>query len=78
MGTSQEQIAFPTLSAEQIAQLQTYGEVRATQAGEVLFQEGDLNYHFIVILKGEVAIVARVEDATRPIAVHGPGRFWAS
>lgn len=75
MGTSQEQIAFPTLSAEQIAQLQTYGEVQETQPGGVLFQEGDLDYHFVVILKGEVAVVARREDVTSPIAVHGPGRF---
>jgi len=75
MGTSQEQVAFPTLTPEQIGRLRPYGVVQTTRPGDVLFQEGDPDYHFIVILEGEVAIVARPEDAVKPIAVHGPGRF---
>lgn len=70
-----EQTAFPTLSTDQISQLQAFGEVRVTRAGDVLFREGDPNYHFIVILGGEVAIVARPEAAADAVAVHGPGRF---
>lgn len=70
-----QEVAFPTLTAEQVSQLRAYGDVKATQPGDVLFQEGDPNYHFIVILAGEVAIVARPEDVAEPIAVHGPGSF---
>ena len=73
--TVRQEVAFPTLTAEQLSQLQAYGDVKATQRGDVLFQEGDPNYHFIVILAGEVAIMAQPEDAADPIAVHGPGRF---
>lgn len=76
VNTREEQVAFPTLNATQLEQLESYGDVWETQPGEVLFQEGDPDYHFIVILEGEVAIVARPEDAlATPIAVHGPGRF---
>ncbi len=75
LNPNSEQTAFPTLSTNELSRLQAFGEVRATRPGEVLFQEGDPNYHFIVILAGEVAIVARPEDAANPVAVHGPGRF---
>lgn len=75
LNPNSEQTAFPTLSTDQLSRLQAFGEVRATRPGEVLFQEGDPNYNFIVILEGEVAIVARPEDAANPVAVHGPGRF---
>lgn len=44
--------AFPTLSETQISFLKDYGVVRETKAGQVLFQEGDTSYDFIVILEG--------------------------
>lgn len=49
--------AFPTLSETQISFLKDYGMVRQTKAGQVLFQEGDTSYDFIVILEGDVEIV---------------------
>ena len=49
--------AFPTLTDDQIAFLKRYGEVRKTQAGQLLFGEGDRSYDFIVILEGEAEIV---------------------
>jgi thioredoxin reductase (NADPH) len=68
--------AFPRLSEDQIGELERYGERRRTQAGEVLFREGDQSYDFIVVLEGLVAVMDSYggEDE-RLIAVHGPGRF---
>jgi thioredoxin reductase (NADPH) len=75
MGAINEQIAFPTLSTEQINRLRSYGEVQTTQAGQILFQEGDLAYDFFVVLKGQVEILENSEGQPRSLAVHGPGRF---
>jgi thioredoxin reductase (NADPH) len=67
--------AFPTLADDQIAFLKRYGEVRETEAGEVLFKEGDRTYDFIVILDGEAEIVENFAGEARTIAVHGARRF---
>jgi thioredoxin reductase (NADPH) len=68
--------AFPRLSSEKISRLAARGERRATQAGEVLFREGDEHYDFFVVLEGKVAIVHGQGDSDQQlIAVHGPRRF---
>lgn len=68
-------VAFPTLTDDQIEYLKRYGEVRETEAEQVLFSEGDRSYDFIVILEGEVEIAENFEGKRRTIAVHGAGRF---
>jgi thioredoxin reductase (NADPH) len=68
--------AYPRLDPEQIERLQTLGVRRDTQAGDVLYREGDTDCEFIVILEGRVAIVeAYGTDGERVIGVHGPRRF---
>jgi thioredoxin reductase (NADPH) len=68
-------VAFPTLTDDQISFLRRYGSVRKTEAGEILFSEGDRSYDFIVILEGEVEIAEHFGGESRTIAVHGPRRF---
>jgi thioredoxin reductase (NADPH) len=51
------------------------GERRRTEAGEILFREGDEHYDFSVILEGKVEVVSGYGGDERRIAVHGPGRF---
>ncbi len=64
--------ASPILSDTQLATLREHGEERTAQAGETLFQVGDLRYPFIAILEGEVAI----QDASgREIVRHGASGF---
>jgi thioredoxin reductase (NADPH) len=65
------------LTAEQIAVLRRDGEVRQTAVGEVLFNEGDLGYDFIVILSGRVAIVDHQAGVERELATGGAGEFVA-
>jgi thioredoxin reductase (NADPH) len=67
--------AFPRLRGEQIEMLARDGKRRPTEAGEVLFEEGDERYDFFVVLAGKVAVVSGHGHDERLIAVHGPGRF---
>jgi thioredoxin reductase (NADPH) len=67
--------AYPRLSEGQLEALENGGERRRTEAGEVLFREGDRDYDFHVVLEGKVAIVTGYPHDEQPIAVHGPGRF---
>jgi thioredoxin reductase (NADPH) len=67
--------AFPRLTDEQIAALETVGERRRVQPGDVLYREGDGNCDFFVILDGKVAIVEESSTGDRLIGVHGPRRF---
>jgi thioredoxin reductase (NADPH) len=68
--------AFPRLTGDQIGRLQTQGERRSTQAGEVLIREGQARYDFYVVLEGKVAVLDGYgEHDERLIAVHGARRF---
>jgi thioredoxin reductase (NADPH) len=68
--------AFPRLSAAQIRALESQGERRRIERGDVLFREGDPQHDFFVILEGLVAIVEGYGSGReRTIAVHGKGRF---
>ena len=67
--------AFPRLDDDHLRRLEPLGRRRRTEAGEVLFREGDQDYAFFVILEGAVAIVAHQGTEERLFAVHGPRRF---
>ena len=68
--------AYPRLSVDQIATLESGGAHRTVDAGELLVREGERAENFFVILAGKVA-VSTADDAgnRRVIRVHGPGRF---
>src|SRR5262245_22787720 len=67
----------PPLDGEQLALLRRFGQEQSTQAGQVLFREGDRAYDFIVVLSGTVAVVDHDAGAMRELATLGPGRFVA-
>ena len=70
-----KQRAFPKLSDDQIAQLRPYGEVRRTQADDVLFEVGDREYPLVVVLSGSTEIIDRSERINRLVNTGGPGDF---
>jgi thioredoxin reductase (NADPH) len=72
---SDRQIAFPVLSPQDIATLTRRGTLRDVRAGEVLFAEGDTNYHFFVVLEGEIEIVEHSRGRPHTVVVHQPGEF---
>ncbi|QDQ95170.1 cyclic nucleotide-binding domain-containing protein [Rhodococcus sp. WB9] len=69
--------AFPRLTDDQVATLETGGTRRSVHAGEVLIREGAPSHDFFVILSGKVAVIDEGDgDGERRILrVHGPGRF---
>lgn len=74
MATDQE-LAFPRLSARQIADLRSRGTVRDVSVGDVLFADGDRDFGFFVVLSGAVEIVELSSGSPRVVAVHESGEF---
>jgi thioredoxin reductase (NADPH) len=66
---------FPTLTPAQIDRIAAVGRRRSVRAGEVLFELGDQNTRFFVVLEGGIEIVRPVDQREHPIVVHGPGQF---
>lgn len=67
---------FPTLDAEQIERLSHCGRARPTTVGEIVFEQGDPNPKFFIVLAGELEIVQPGPGgAELPIVIHGPGQF---
>jgi thioredoxin reductase (NADPH) len=69
-----EQQAFPVLKTRQIAHLRSFGTVKNTHAGEVLFDIADANYGLVVVLDGETEVVDRA-NADHVLRTSGPGEF---
>lgn len=70
-----EQALFPELPDEVLEELPRYGEVVEFQDGDVLFQEGDVDYPFYAVLDGAIRIVKRFGQETRTLATHDRGHF---
>jgi thioredoxin reductase (NADPH) len=67
--------AFPVLTAAQIDRILPIGKVRQAQRGEILFEPGDTNVPFFVLLSGGMEIVQPDLTGERPIATHARGEF---
>jgi thioredoxin reductase (NADPH) len=66
---------FPILTPAQIGRVRPHGTVRRVEAGEILFEPGDSNVPFFILLSGRMEIVQPGINGERPIATHGPGQF---
>jgi thioredoxin reductase (NADPH) len=69
-----EQI-FPTLTAAQISRIAQHGHTRPMQRGEVIYEQGNRNVPFFVVVSGEVEIVRPSGDVETLIVAYGPGQF---
>jgi thioredoxin reductase (NADPH) len=67
--------AFPILTASQISRVRSVGKLRHVKAGEILFEPGDMNVPFFVLLSGRMEIVQPDLTGERPITKHSPGGF---
>ncbi len=67
-----EKDTFPTLTAAQIERLAPLGRERPFAAGEILFEAGGTNRPLMVVLEGEIEILA---DRDTLVTVHYPGNF---
>lgn len=64
---------FPKLSSGQISRLERVALERRLADGEMLWQDGESNIPFFVVLEGAIAIVAGAGDSE--VVVHEPGGF---
>jgi thioredoxin reductase (NADPH) len=70
-----DNVAWPVLSAAELADMASFGSERSTVAGELLFAAGEASYDLFVVLEGEAEVLrpGGAEDAL--IAGFGPGGF---
>ncbi len=73
--TELERRAFPRLTDEQIALLLPFGEVRDTEAGDVLFEVGDRDYPMVVVLSGHTEVLDRSERVDSVLTTGEAGDF---
>ena len=66
---------FPALSDAHIARVAQHGAERAFEAGTILFEEGQYDAPFFVVLAGEIEVVHPRGHAEEPITVHHRGEF---
>ena len=67
--------AFPILTAAQIDRVRSAAKVRQVAKDEILFNVGDTNVPFFVLLSGSMDIVQPDLAGERTVATHGPGEF---
>lgn len=71
----QDPVAFPVLSASQLAEIAAFGSERPTTVGQLLFEAGEASYDLFVLLEGEAEIVRFDRPDAVVIASYGPGGF---
>jgi thioredoxin reductase (NADPH) len=67
--------AFPVLNEQQINRVRALSKLRKVKAGEILFEPGDSDVPFFVLLSGSMEIVQPDRRGERPIVTHEAGSF---
>jgi len=67
--------AFPILTPHQIDRIRSVAKIRRVAKGEILFEPGDTNVPFFVLLSGNMEIVQPRLNSEEPITSHAPGGF---
>jgi thioredoxin reductase (NADPH) len=55
--------------------LRPFGRLRSVREGDVLFEAGDADYNFHVVLEGVVAVIDEHDHEQRTLATRGKGEF---
>jgi thioredoxin reductase (NADPH) len=67
--------AFPVLTPEQIHRVRTLSKVRNVEIGDILFEPGDADVPFFVLLSGSMEIVQPGARGEQLIVTHHAGMF---
>ena len=67
--------AFPVLTEAQINRIRPLGTARQVKRSDILFEPGDTDVPFFVLLSGRMEIVQPDLTGERPIATHDAGEF---
>ena len=73
--SDRRQQMFPELTEAQLRRISAIGERRNVRAGEILFNVGEQNTSFFVVLAGGIEVVRPVGAREEPVVLHGPGQF---
>jgi thioredoxin reductase (NADPH) len=68
-------VAFPVLSASELAELAAFGAERAVSAGELLFEAGEASFDLFVILEGGAEVFRSGDEGDVVVAEFEPGMF---
>ena len=74
MAGTAEDLAFPTLSDEEMGMVRELGKRRVCAEGEVVFRAGDADIDFYVVESGRLDIL-NPTDGDALVKSHGPGEF---
>jgi thioredoxin reductase (NADPH) len=66
---------FPRLTPSQISRISSIGQQRPIKKGEILFDVGDANTRFFVVIEGTIDVVRPIDGREELITVHRPGHF---
>ena len=66
---------FPVLSDDQIAKLKPLAKERQTQAGEILYDQGDSDHGIFIVLEGSLEALNVANGKETVIRVLEPGTF---
>src|SRR5450432_3080174 len=66
---------FPRLTGAQVERISSLGTRRKVKAGEVVFEVGDRDTAFFVVLEGALEILRPVVGGEERVVLHGPGEF---
>jgi len=66
---------FPHLTPAQMSRVAALGQRRQVPAGELLFEQGDQNNQFMVVVSGAIEVVQPDDGHEVPITVHDAGEF---
>jgi thioredoxin reductase (NADPH) len=63
---------FPTLTAAQLKRIFPLARERSFEAGDILWEQGEMHRPLMIILDGEVEVLS---DQDRVVTIHRPGGF---
>src|SRR5688572_240486 len=66
---------FPRLTPAQIERIASFGHRQKVHSQEVLFDVGEQNTRFFVVLAGAIDIVRPLGEREEPVTVHNAGEF---
>ena len=66
---------FPKLTPAQIDRISSIGHRREVRAGEMLYDVGDQNTRFFVVLAGEIEVLRLIGEREEPVTKHHAAEF---
>jgi thioredoxin reductase (NADPH) len=66
---------FPALTAAQIARVTPFGREQTFEAGSLVWEQGDAEVPFYVVLEGQLEVVHPYGAVEHPVTIHEAGQF---